>query len=165
MSNKKRTKRYNPNKHRINPNSAYDAIRHSQPLPKDAKNTLLLQVHMAIEAFRNGVADTYQFDILASTVDLCELIRNNVFNGAYTTEVHNARLGMLRTRDRYTKNKVMGLDGPAMTAVKILADIHEQMLNQITGHELMQFIEKRTNNIRGGNFYKGTADDLERMAA
>jgi hypothetical protein len=162
---KKRNKKYNPNKHRLNHNSAFDAIRMSLPVTDKAKQTLLLQVHMAIEAFRNGLADTYQFDILASTVDLCELIRNNVFKGAFEEEVELARLGMLRTRDRFTNTGKMGLDGIAMNAVKALADIHEQMLNQITGHELKQFIEKRTNNIRGGNFYKGTAEELQRMAA
>ena len=162
---KKRNKAYNPNKRRLNPNSAFDAIRHSMPLPGSAKSKLLLHVHVAIDAFSKGMADTYSFDVLASTIDLCEIMRVNVFQGAYNKEIHAARLGMLRAKERYSSTGRMGLDGEAFNAVKVLAEIHEQMLNQVTGHELMQFIEKRTNNIRSGNFFKGKAADLERLAA
>lgn len=163
--NQKRNKKYNPNNRHLNPNSAFDAIRHSLPLPTSAKGKLFLHVRLAIEAFSKGVADTYNFDVMASTIDLCEIMRVSVFNGAYNDEIHAARLGMLRAKERYENTGSMGLDGQAFNAVKILAQIHEQMLNQVTGHELKQFIEKRKNNIRGGNFFKGTAADLEKMAA
>lgn len=163
---KKRNKKYKPKP--INIKAHETAVKLVKIVDSDASATLSLNNHVAIEAFSKGVADKGHFDTLASTVDVTLLMLNGLFDDAadLKAEVRQAWLGMVRARDRYKTTNKLGLDGQAFTAVKCVCDIYDEVINNVTGAELMAFYRARHLAIQGGNYYKGSVEQApERIAA
>jgi hypothetical protein len=154
---KKRSKKYNPNKVRVNPNSAFETITLSRPVSEDKRNKLDIGILGAIDAFTRGKAEKVHFDTLATTVDVCMMMSQNTFKRAYIEEINAARDGMIRCRERFNKINKLGLDGEALRAVKTLRIIHSEFIENVTGAEVKQFVNKRSDFIRSGNFYRGAA--------
>ncbi len=152
---KKRTKRYNPNKHKTDPNCAFNAINLSKPVSDTAKAELITGIHLAIKAFASGCANPSNFDALAQTVDLSMMLSQNIFEHAYMNEILNAREAMFECKTRFINTGKFGFTGTGFNAIKFVAELHEEQLNHITGAEVMKFLEKRIDHIRSGNFYRG----------
>lgn len=159
---KKRSKKYNPNKHRADPGAAFRVVQLAKPVSDEAKDRLNEQIYGALEAFTKGVALKEHFDILASTVDVVFMMAMNLFDNAYQQEIDAARKAMFRLKDRYVRTEKFGFDGEGYNAIKALVAIHDEMMNHVTGAEVLQFMNARANAIKGGNYYKGEA---ERKAA
>lgn len=155
---KKRNKVYKP-KH-IVIDSAFRTIRLAKPVTADSKALLNEQIHGALLAITKGVGQPTHFDILASTVDVVFMMAMNLFDNAYEDEIGAARQAMFRLKDRYHKYDTFGFDGTGYTAIKELIAIHDEMLNKVTGAEVLQFMKARANAIAGGNYYRGTAEKL-----
>jgi hypothetical protein len=152
---KKRTKKYNPNKHARSATSAFDAINLSRPIDIERQNRLAVGIIASLEAFTKGVAEKSHFDTLASTVDLSMIFSQNLFDKAYMDEINLARDAMIRCRERYIRIKKLGLDGEALTALKFVISLHEEQLKHVTGAEVIHHLKKRDDHIRSGNYYKG----------
>lgn len=159
---KKRTKKFNPNKHRVVVNAMYQTVRLAKPVSDEAKARLNEQIHGALAAITRGVGKPEHFDVLASTVDVVLLMAENLFNKAYNDEIYYAREAMFRMKDRFHKYSTFGFDGHGYNAIKELIAIHDQMMNHVTGAEVLQFMRARANAIKGGNYYKS---EHERLAA
>ena len=149
----KRTKKYSPKSVKVD--SAFTTIRLAKPITDSSKDLLNEQIHSALLAITKGVGKTEHFDILASTVDIVYMISMNLFNNAYKDEIEAARKAMIRLKDRYIKYTVFGFDGEGYQAVKDLINIHDEILNQVTGAEMLKFMKARSNAIKSGNYYKG----------
>lgn len=152
---KKRNKAYKP-KH-IVIDSAFRTIRLAKPVTADSKVLLNEQIHGALLAITNGAGQPTHFDILASTVDVVYLMSENLFDKAYGDEIYWAREAMFRMKDRYHKYGTFGFDGTGYTAIKELIAIHDEMLNKVTGAEVLQFMKARADAIAGGNYYRPSA--------
>jgi hypothetical protein len=161
MTMKKRNKKYNPNKHRVAANSVFRTVQLAKPVTDESKAKLNEQIHAALTAITKGVGTTLHFDVLASTVDVVFMMAMNLFDNAYEVEIDQARRAMFRLKDRYHKTEKFGFDGEGYNAIKQLVMIHDEMMNQVTGAEVLQFMHARANAIKGGNYYKGN----ERKAA
>lgn len=161
---KKRTKRYNPNKHKTDPNCAFNAINLSKPVSDTAKAELITGIHLAIKAFASGCANPSNFDALAQTVDLSMMLSQNIFEHAYMDEILDAREAMFECKERFMRTGKFGFSGTGFNAVKFVAELHEEQLNHITGAEVIKFLEKRRDHIRSGNYYKGTQQELRAAA-
>lgn len=161
---KKRNKKYNPNKHKVDPNSAFTAIKLSQPVSDTAKVELIAGIHLAIKTFTDGCANPANFDTLAQMVDLSMMLSQNIFGGAYMDEILDAREAMFECKERFMRTSKFGFSGTGFNAVKFVAELHEEQLNHITGAEVIKFLEKRRNHIRSGNYYKGTQQELRAAA-
>jgi hypothetical protein len=159
---KKRNRKYNPNKHRKAVNAAFRTIQLAKPVSDESKVKLNEQIYGALEAITKGVAEPYHFDVLASTVDVVFMMAMNLFNDAYKDEIAAARQAMFRLKDRFHRTEKFGFDGEGYNAIKALIEIHDEMMNHVTGAEVLQFMNARANAIKGGNYYKGEA---ERKAA
>lgn len=159
---KKRSK-YNPNKHARNPNAAFDAINLSQPVKQDAKDRLDIAIRTALLAFTNGAAIKSHFNTLASTVDLCSMASKTMFENAYEAEIDAGREAMIRCRERFAHTQKLGLDGEGISAIKQVIEIHNELLNNVTGAEVLKFLKVRDQHIKSGNFYKGNGE--ARLAA
>lgn len=159
---KKRTKAFNPNKHRVVINAAFKTINLAKPVTDEAKVKFNEQIHGAIEAITKGAGETWHFDVLASTVDVVYLMSQNLFNKAYNDEIYYAREAMFRMKDRFHKYNTFGFDGHGYNAIKELVAIHDEMMNHVTGAEVLAFMRARSNAIQGGNFYRS---ESERLAA
>lgn len=157
---KKRTKKYQPNKHRIVLNAVEKTINLARPVTDEAKVKFNEQIHGAIEAITKGAGETWHFDVLASTVDVVYLMSQNLFNKAYNDEIYYAREAMFRMKDRFHKYNTFGFDGHGYNAIKELVAIHDEMMNQVTGAEVLAFMRARSKAIAGGNFY---TSEHERM--
>jgi hypothetical protein len=155
---KKRNKKYQPKA--IDRNAAFNAINLSKPVSENAKSQLAIGIHTALEAFTNGVAEKVHFDTLASTVDLTMMMSQTLFERAYWDEINEARDAMIRCRERFARTGKLGLDGEGITAIKFAIELHEEQLSNVTGAEVMKFMETRAQHIRSGNFYRS-----ERVAA
>ena len=118
------------------------------------------QINGALLAITKGVGEPVHFDVLASTVDIVFMMGMNLFNNAYNDEIYWAREAMFRMKDRFEKFGTMGFDGSGYQAIKELIAIHDEMMNQVTGAEVLQFMNARQNAIAGGNYYKGEAEKL-----
>lgn len=151
---KKRTKKYNPIKHIIRRDSLYRTIRLSKPIAEDSKTMLNEQIHSALLAITKGVGEPTHFDVLASTVDIVFMMSMNLFDNAYADEITAARQAMFRLKDRFQRHGVFGFDGEGYNAIKALIVIHDEILNNVTGNEMLQFMRARANAIKGGNYYK-----------
>lgn len=149
MSNKKRTKQYRPRA--INLHSVNDAIRLSQLVQQDAKNTLDINIRAALLAFTQGVATVQHYDVLASTVDLCGITSGQLFNGAYKDELLNAREAMLKARERYMSTNRLGFDGEGLGSLKTAINIHSEFMDNVTGAEVLKMMRVRHNHINSGN--------------
>jgi hypothetical protein len=152
---KKRNKKYNPSKHRADPGAAFRVVQLSKPVSDEAKDKLNEQIHGALEAFTKGVAVKEHFDILASTVDVVFMMAMNLFDNAYQDEINASRQAMFRAKDRYVNTEKFGFDGKGYNAIKVIVAIHDEMMNHVTGAEVLQFMNARANAIKGGNYYKG----------
>lgn len=159
---KKRNKKYQPSKHRVVVNAAFTAINLAKPVTDEAKFKLNEQIHGAVEAITKGVAEPWHFDVLASTVDVVFMMAMNLFNNAYQDEINSAREAMFRLKDRFHKHGKFAFDGEGYNAIKELVVIHDEMMNHVTGAEVLQFMRARSHAISGGNFYKS---EHERLAA
>jgi hypothetical protein len=62
---------------------------------------------------------------------------------------------MIRCRERFARSGKLGLDGEGITAIKFAIELHEEQLSNVTGAEVMKFMETRTKHIRSGNYYRG----------
>jgi hypothetical protein len=160
---KKRNKKYNPERHNKDKLAAFHAINLSMPVSDNAKSQLLIGIHSALKAFTNGVAEKVHFDTLASTVDLTMMMSKSLFEMAYWDEINEARDAMIRCRERFARTGKLGLDGEGITAIKFAIELHEEQLSNVTGAEVMKFMETRTKHIRSGNFYKGA--EVKQMEA
>lgn len=150
---KKRTKKYNPNKHRIVLNAVEKTINLARPVTDEAKVKFNEQIHGAIEAITKGAGEPWHFDVLASTVDVVFMMSMNLFNNAYQLEIDKARKAMFRLKDRFHKHSTFAFDGEGYNAIKELVAIHDDMMNHVTGAEVLAFMRARSNAIAGGNFY------------
>lgn len=150
---KKRNKKYNPNKHRVLLNAVEKTINLARPVTDEAKVKFNEQIHGAIEAITKGAGETWHFDVLASTVDVVFMMSMNLFNNAYQLEIGRARMAMFRLKDRFYKHSTFGFDGEGYNAIKELVAIHDEMMNQVTGQEVLAFMRARSNAIASGNFY------------
>lgn len=156
----KRTKKYNPLKHRVNVNSAFDTINLSKPVSPYSQAKLNEAIHGALEAITKGIGKPEHFDVLASTVDVVFMMSMNLFQDAYEVEIQQARQAMFRLKDRFHAHGVFGFDGEGYQAIKELAAIHDDVMKNVTGAEVMQFMKARKVAISNGNYYQG-----ERIAA
>jgi glutamate-1-semialdehyde aminotransferase len=159
---KKRTKKYNPASHRINAYAVADTIRLAKPVPADSADRLNAQIHAALEAITKGIGQPVHFDALASTVDLVFMMDMNLFQDAYADDIKQARQAMFRLKDRFYKHGVFGFDGEGYNAIKQLIVIHDELIKNVTGAEVLQFMKARASAIRSGNFHRS---DIERLAA
>jgi len=159
---KKRNKKYNPNNHRVKVSSVFDTIHLSMPVSEYSQVKLNQSIHGALIAITNGVGKPEHFDVLASTTDLVFMMTMNLFEDAYKSEIENARQAMFRLKDRFHSTGKFAFDGIGYTVIKELIAIHDQLIKQVTGAEVLQFMQARSNAIKSGNFYKGVA---ERLAA
>ena len=152
---KKRSKKYNPNNHRLSVDSYLRAIRLSKPVTEDSKVLLNEQIHAALVAITKGVGKPEHFDVLASTVDIVFMMSMNLFDNAYADEITAARQAMFRLKDRFQRHGVFGFDGEGYNAIKALITIHDEVMNNVTGDEMLRFMRARANAIKSGNYYKG----------
>lgn len=159
---KKRNKKYQPKA--IDRNAAFNAINLAMPVSDNAKSQLLIGIHSALKAFTNGVAEKVHFDTLASTVDLTMMMSKTLFENAYWEEINQARDAMIRCRERFAQRGKLGLDGPGYEDLKLAIAIHEEQLSNVTGAEVMKFMEKRRNHICSGNYYKGPQQEMRAAA-
>lgn len=159
---KKRNKKYNPNKLSINVNSAFDVINLAKPVSVKSQSLLNQMIHGALEAIIKGVGEPAHFDVLASTVDVVFMMAENLFQNAYQAEIAEARQAMFRLKDRFHAHGVFGFDGAGYQAVKEIIAIHDDMMKNVTGAEVLQFMKARKVAIENGNFYR---NDVERIAA
>ena len=151
---KKRTKKYNPNKHAINPNSAFDVINLVKPVGEKSKERLALDAYLALDAFKKNAADKSHFDVLASTVDLAMMVSKTIFENAFMDEVMEAREAMIRCKDNFIRTEKLELDDEGYSAIAYVIEIYFEQLNHLTGAEVTKFIKTRVLNIRSGNYYK-----------
>ena len=145
---KKRTKKYNPRA--IKPHSFLDAIHLSQPVSTHAKKTLELGIRSALKAFTDRVATRQHYNTLASTIDLCLIASENLFHDAYQNELYAARAAMLRTSDRFSRTKKLGLDGQGLAEIKQAIAIHNELLNNVTGAEVLSMMKARQAQFNSG---------------
>lgn len=154
---KKRSKKYNPNNHRLSVDSYLRTIRLSKPIAEDSKTMLNEQIHAALVAITKGVGKPEHFDVLASTVDIVFMMSMNLFDNAYADEITAARQAMFRLKDRFHRFGSFGFDGEGYNAIKEIVMIHDEMMNQVTGNEMLTFMKARADAINSGNFYRGEA--------
>lgn len=159
---KPRNKQYNPNKHHVNVNSAFDAINLSKPVTPYSQVKLNEAIHGALEAITKGIGEPAHFDVLASTVDVVFMMSMNLFQDAYAKEILKARMAMFRLKDRFHAHGIFGFDGEGYQAIKELIAIHDDVMKNVTGAEVLQFMKARQDAINRGNFYR---NDFERKAA
>lgn len=157
---KKRNRKYNPNKHRLDTNSAFKTIRLAKPITDESKVALNKQIHGALEAITKGFGIPEHFDVLASTVDIVFMMAMNLFNNAYQDEIEKARKAMFRLKDRFHRTGKFGFDGEGYNAIKQIVLIHDEILNQVTGAEMLAFMKARAHALKQGNYYKGSAEKL-----
>ena len=153
---KKRNKKYNPEKRRVIADSAFRVIRLAQPIADDSKTMLNEQIHGVLLAITKGVGKPEHFDVLASTVDIVFMMSMNLFDNAYADEITAARQAMFRLKDRFHRHGVFGFDGEGYNAIKALITIHDEVMNNVTGDEMLRFMRARANAIKSGNYYKGS---------
>ncbi len=151
-------KKYNPNKHRVSVDSYLRTIRLAKPIDDESKALLNEQIHAALLAITKGVGNVEHFDVLASTVDITFMMSMNLFDNAYAEEIDDARQAMFRLKDRYHKFGTFGFDGVGYQAIKELLAIHEEILNSVTGNEMLTFMGARQKALAGGNYYKGAGE-------
>jgi len=160
---KKRNKKFNPNKHLVNRNSAFEAINLAKPVREDSKSRLVLDAYSALDAFTKRIAEKAHFDVLASTVDMGMMLSQNVFDNAHMEEITAAREGMMRCKDRFIRTGALGFDGEGYNAIKFVIELYAEQLNHVTGAEVIKFIKTRESHIKSGNFYRGA--EVRQMAA
>ena len=136
-------------------NSVFDTINLSKPVSATSRASLNESIHGALLAITNGVGKPYHFDVLASTVDLVFLMSTNMFENAYENEIQQARQAMFRLKDRYIAHDVLRFDGEGYQAIKELIAIHDDVLKNVTGSEVFQFMKARQVALNNGNFYQG----------
>ena len=149
----KRRKKYKPKG--INVNAVEAVVTLAKPVKEDSKFKLQADIDIALLAFTKGVATKYHFDTLASTVDVSLIADQSAFDNVYHDDIMKAREGMIRCRERFMKTGKLGLDGEALQAIKTVAYIHRQQLDNLTGAELLQMYRARHYHIQSGNYYRG----------
>ena len=146
---KKRTKKYMPRA--IKPHSFLDAIHLSQPVSAHAKTTLDMGIRTALLAFTQGVATRQHYNTLASTIDLCLIASANLFHDAYQDELYAARSAMLRTSERFSRTNKLGFDGQGLAEIKQAIAIHNELLNNVTGAEVLSMMKARQSQCNSGH--------------
>lgn len=166
MKKKPRNKKYRPK--RLDPNATYEAIMLAQPISAAAKQEMLDGVHVALFAISKGVGTVDHFDKLAMMIDVTNILINGLFKGAdyseYVNQVNEARNGLIRSRDRHAKTKRIILDGPGLNALNSVVDIYEAVMSNVTGHEFVRVVAERERQLKLGNYFKGTYEDLKQAA-
>lgn len=157
---KRRNKKYNPNKHHRYADTVFRTIRLSKPIQEDSKDMLNKQIHAALLAITKGAGEPCHFDVMASTVDVVFMMGMNLFNNAYEAEIGAARQAMFELKDNFHKFGKFAFTGQGYQSIKELIAIHDEMLNQVTGAEMLAFMNARANAINNGNFYKSSHEKI-----
>ncbi|WP_025915814.1 hypothetical protein [Herminiimonas sp. CN] len=112
----------------------------SIPLPEERRANVCIAYCQAIEAMTNGRATEYHLDTIIYALGIGVVLAENGIGGDHIELLRDATAGARRTKERYLRTGVIGLDGDALIAMRAVYDLHEAQLRLATHGELQAAI-------------------------
>lgn len=155
---KKRNKKYNPNKHSIKPNAAFNVIQGVKPLSQEDKLYLFKQAMKALNSMQFGVELTKSdFTVLCDMLNISVLLASRA-GDEYLLELADAREALQDAKQRYIKTNKLCFKGDELQAVKRAFEIHNKQMDKCTYAEFRDAFDTQEKKIQSGDFYHREGD-------
>lgn len=163
---KKRNKKYNPNKHKVNPNAVFNIIQGVKPLSQDDKLHLFKQAFQALNRMQFGANLTKSdFTVLCDMLNISMLLASRSDSDEYLPELASARDAMQDSKQRYIKTNKLGFTASELKAVKRAFEIHNAQMDKCTYAEFRDAFDTQEKKIQAGDYYQREGDlKMEEMA-
>lgn len=159
-------KKYNPHKHKINPNAQFNVIQGVKPLSQDDKLYLFKQAMKAINSMQFGIElSKSDFTVLCDMINISTLLAARGIDSDKMLELADAREGMQDAKQRYIKSGKLGFTSKELMAVKRAFEIHNAQMDKCTYAQFKDAFDTQEAKIKNGDYYHRDGDlKLEEMA-
>lgn len=115
--------------------------------PADVLDKLRMVELSAIESFTHGRATKADWKALADMLNVCQTMATGGVGPEAIEVCDRAQEGLAESRERYERTKRMGLSGPAIQAMRDLAEYHQLQRTSVSRGEYERWIQKTRNRI------------------
>lgn len=129
-------------------NPVRHAIEGAAITPDHLLDKLRLMELSAIDAFTRGRATVADWKSLADLLNVSETMARGGVGPEALEACDRAQAGLDEARDRHNRTKRMGLSGPAIQAMRDLAEYHDLQRTSISRGEYERWIRKTADRIR-----------------
>lgn len=160
---KKRTKAFNPNKHRINSLAGLNVIKKHQPLTIDEQRELCQSAVTSLNAMQFAIdLSPNDFTILCDVINISLVFTERGLGKEYLDELYAARDALQRSKMRFLDSGKLGFFGPDLDTMKFALKVHNWQLERCGFGMFESAYETQNARIKAGNYYKS---ESERLAA
>jgi len=161
---KKRSRKYNPNKIKVNSHAAFNAIKRQKPLTIEDQRELCKSATAALNAMQFGkdLAPS-DFTVLCDVVNISLVFTESGLGKDCLPELYQARDALQNSKERYISTGKLGFSKPDLDSVKVALGIHQLQLEVCTLGLFEKAFDEQNNRIKSGIFYK--RDPIEQKIA
>jgi hypothetical protein len=121
------------------------------PMQAARQSNVLIAYHQAMTALTSGFADGYHLDTIIYALGVAVVLADQRDIGdACIGQLRVAMAGIGRTKTRFLETGRMGVDGPALVAVRAAYHIHERQMQLHTMGELQEAIGEMYRRVEAG---------------
>ena len=132
------------------PLSIYRVMNRITTLTPEEQMEMALPVRTAFESIKKGTGTFDDFEALAVAVNV-SLVGGERISPLVVSVCVEAREGMLRANERFTRLGKWGFDGPALQALPEVMGVYEQLLALCTATQLKSYMLECQKRIKERN--------------
>lgn len=134
------------------PSAIYRVMNKLQPFTPAEQVSLAVPPRVCFQAMRMGQGTEIDFHTLAAVVNVA-LIMSEKISPLCVAMCQQAQAALMRVLARYTTHHKWGFDGLALQEIEPALDLHEQLLELCTPHQLQEAMARVIERMRNGDVF------------
>lgn len=139
-STSKPRRKYKPKP--INPSALVDAVASRQPMERAKQQDVSIVAHQAMRALVSGDGTEFDVEHLAVATNLSMLLTELGVGREYLAVAIAGQEAVVRCRARAERTGKWGLDGPAIAAIDLALELHDQQVEIATQAQMSAAIRE-----------------------
>jgi hypothetical protein len=125
-------------------------------LDDDQVRDLAIFYRMALANVMKGKGSEYDVHTLACAANVCLVLAERGIGNEYVARVIEAQKGVVRAIGRL-KCAWVGLDGPALVAIREMLDLHDEQLKVANTKDVREALQEVRNCMQAGDVFEVAA--------
>jgi hypothetical protein len=126
----------------INPSALVDALASRQPMERGKQQDVSIVAHQAMRALVSGEGTEFDVEHLAVATNLSMLLTELGVGREYLAVAIAGQEAVVRCRARAERTGKWGLDGPAIAAIDLALELHDQQVEIATQAQMSAAIRE-----------------------
>jgi hypothetical protein len=160
---KKRNKKYNPNKIKVNGVAFINVISDAQPLEADQRTELGVGYYSSFASVKKGTGTPDQLGMIAGAINISIVLAESGIGSEYLDLLTVAKDSIFRTIQRANNTGKIGFYGPDMHKISEALDVHDMHVEVVSKNEMIDAVNEVRRRIKAGH-YEGEVHEA-RLAA